>query len=92
LDIILKRLNEKVSVNPSPANKAYGMLVNEGPDIGAVMWTIIVTSALVGGALVAFIVRTGDVGSAATIASLVVAVLALLGSVLTLCLDRARHR
>lgn len=78
LDIIARKMDTRVSDAPSLSTKAYGMLIQEGPDITAILWTMAVMAIVITGPLIAFIVCTKDVQSAAGIAAWAFAILTLL--------------
>lgn len=78
LDIIAKKLDTRVSDSPSLSNKAYGMLIHEGPDITAILWTMTVMIVVVTGPLIAYIVTTKDVQGASGLASWALGIITLL--------------
>ena len=78
LEIIAKKLDTRVSDHPSLSKKAYGMLVHEGPDVTAILWTMTIMVVVMCGPLIAFTVITKDVQSATGLAAVALAVVTLL--------------
>jgi hypothetical protein len=78
LEIIAKKLDTRVSDHPSLSTKAYGMLVHEGPDVTAILWTMVIMVVVLSVPLVAFIVITKDIQSATGLAATALAILTLL--------------
>lgn len=78
LEIIAKKLDTRVSDHPSLSKKAYGMLVHEGPDVTAILWTMTIMVVVMCGPLIAFTVITKDVQSATGLAAAALAVVTLL--------------
>ena len=60
------------------STKAYGMLVHEGPDVTAILWTMLIMTIVITGPMIAYIVCTKDVQSASGMAAWAFAVLTLL--------------
>jgi hypothetical protein len=78
LEIIAKKLDTRVSDHPSLSIKAYGMLVHEGPDVTAILWTMAILVVVVCVPLIAFIVVTKDIQSATGLAAAAFAIVTLL--------------
>lgn len=78
LEIVARKLDTRVADSPSLTRKAYGMLIHEGPDITAILWTTTIMVMVISLPLIAFIVVTKDVQSAAGLASVALAVVTLL--------------
>jgi hypothetical protein len=78
LEIIAKKLDTRVSDQPCLSKKAYGMLIHEGPDITAILWTMVVMVVTLSAPLIAFFAVTKDLQSASGLFSAALAAMTLL--------------